>query len=69
MSSATTQEMMGDVIFTVTAPNLRIDVDSPLKVALVKTMLADAEQRLGINKPAENSSNHIEEEDSSETTR
>lgn len=50
VSSAVTQESMGDVLFTVTAPNLRIDVDSPLKITLVEAMVEDAKKRFIVKK-------------------
>lgn len=74
MSTTTAgMESSGNVAFTVTAPNLRIDVDSPLKVELVKTLLKHAENQFNVKpesdeKDSEDDSNHAEEGDSSEPT-
>lgn len=74
MSTITTgSALKGNVAFTVTASNLRIDVDSPLKIELVKTLLKHAEKQFEPKQESsvtdlEDDSNHIEEEDSTETT-
>lgn len=51
-----------NVAFTVTTNNLRIDVDSPLKIALVETMVEDAKKRFSVKEEdtTENNGNSTE---------
>lgn len=63
----------GNVAFTVTASNLRIDVDSPIKIELVKTLLKHAEKQFNVKSESseadlDDDSNHIKGEKGSGKT-